>query len=176
MKKWLVGIVGSVVIAGGLAGVNANASSGDALVDAEVSSEQGQLENHHHKRGFHKEGMGNKKENHELMGTIFQKQEKLINVLLDKNASAIDGVEELQSELTNVNKQLNALHEEAKTAHEKMKAQKQQWKDGERPEITDEEKEELKAKFSEMKEKREEAIELAKKKDEILTQLIEKLS
>ncbi|MCA0986728.1 hypothetical protein [Guptibacillus algicola] len=176
MKKWLVGVVGSVVLAGGLASVTANASSEDTPVDSEVSQEQGQFGNHSHKRGFHKHGNENKKENHELMGTIFQKQEQLINLLLDKNASAIDGVEELQTELANVNEQLNALHEEAKAAHEKMKAQKQDWKDGERPELTNEEKEDLKAKFSEMQEKRDEALALAKQKDVILTQLIEKLS
>lgn len=176
MKKWLVGVVGAVVLAGGLAGVTANASSEDTPVDTEVSQEQGQVEKHHHERGFHKGGNENKKKNHELMGAIFQKQEQLINLLLDKNASAIDGVKELQTELANVNEQLNALHEEAKAAHEKMKTQKKEWKDGERPELTDEEKEDLKAKFSEMQEKRDEALALAKQKDEILTQLIEKLS
>lgn len=177
MKKWLLGIAGSVVLAGGIAGVSANAASEEgAQVDGtEVVQEQGQVKGHHHKRGFHKEEKGN--ENHELMGSIFEKQEKLIDLLLDKNASAIDGVEELQTELADVNEQLNALHEEAKAAHEKLKAQKQEWKDsGERPELTDEEKEEMKAKFSEMKEKREEAMALAKKKDELLTALIEKVS
>lgn len=167
--------VASVMLAGGIAGANVYAADGDTEIDESVASQNDELAGpggHHGKRGHFEDHS----EDRELRMATAEKKDQLIDLLLDQDASSVDGVDELQKELADLNTQLDALKEKFTAAHEEKEAKMQEWKDGERPELTEEEKTAHEEAHKEMQANREQASELVKQKNEVLDQLIEKLS
>ena len=175
MNKWMIGVA-SVMLAGGIAGANVYAADDESTeLDKSVvgQEEMAGPGGHHGKRG-HVKGHS---EDRELRMATAEKKDQLIDLLLDQDASSVDGVDELQKELADLNTQLDALQEKATAAHEEKEAKMQEWKDsGERPELTEEEKAAHEQAHEEMEANREQASELVKQKNEVLDQLIEKLS
>ncbi|MBN8209987.1 hypothetical protein JI666_14625 [Bacillus sp. NTK071] len=176
MKNWLIGTFASVMLAGGIAGANVYAADDSSSENQEpaVERSQGQeMKGHHGKRGHFKENP----EHREAIMETYNKQNQLIDLLLDQDASSVEGVDELQKELADINTQLTTLHEEAQAARDERKAQMLELKDsGERPQLTDEEKAAHEAERAQMEEKRTEAYELVQKKNEVMDALIKKLS
>ncbi|MYL61835.1 hypothetical protein GLW07_00560 [Bacillus hwajinpoensis] len=175
MNKWMIGVA-SVMLAGGIAGANVYAADDESTeIDEAVVMGQEEMAGHdgdHGKRGDFK----GHSEGRKLRMETSEKKDQLIDLLLDQDAS-VDGVDELQKELADLNAQLNALKEKFTAAHEEKEAKMQEWKDsGERPELTEEEKAAHEEVHEEMKANREQASELVKQKNEVLDQLIEKLS
>jgi chromosome segregation ATPase len=170
MNKWMIGVA-SVMLAGGIAGANVHAADDESTEIDEAVVGQEEMAGHgghHGKRGDFK----GHSEERELRMETAEKKDQLIDLLLDQDAS-VEGVDELQKELADLNTQLDTLKEKFTAAHEEKEAKMQEWKDsGERPELTEEEK----AAHEEMKANREQASELVKQKNEVLDQLIEKLS
>ncbi|TKD69376.1 hypothetical protein [Pseudalkalibacillus hwajinpoensis] len=176
MKNWMIGTFASVMLAGGIAGANVYAADDSSAENEEPAVEQSQgqeMKGHHGKRGHFKENS----EHREAIMETYNKQNQLIDLLLDQDASSVEGVDELQKELADINTQLTTLHEEAQAARDERKAQMQELKDsGERPQLTDEEKAAHEAERAQMEEKRTEAYELVQKKNEVMDALIKKLS
>lgn len=176
MNNWMIGTFASIVLAGGIAGANVYASDDSSLENAAVEQSKGQemgVKGHHGKRGHFKENS----EHREAIMETYTKQNQLIDLLLDTDASTVEGVDELQQELADINNQLTTLHEEAQAVRDERKAQMQELKDsGERPQLTDEEKAAHEAERAQMEEKRTEAYELVQKKNEVMDELIKKLS
>ena len=175
MNNWMIGTIASIVLAGGIAGANVYAADDNsAETQADVEQSQGQeVKGHHGKKAHFKENSEHRKA---IMET-YTKQNQLIDLLLDQDASSVEGVDELQKELADINSQLKTLHEEAQANRDEKKAQIQEWKDsGERPQLTDEEKAAHEAERSQMEEKKTEAYELVQKKNEVMDELIKKLS
>ncbi len=168
--------VASVMLAGGIAGANVYASDGETEIDESVVGQNQELAGsggHHGKRGHFEDHS----EDRELRMATAEKKDQLIDLLLDQDASSVDGVDELQKELADLNSQLDALKEKAEAAHEEKEAKMQEWKDSEeRPELTEEEKAANEEAHKEMEANRDQANELVNQKNEVLDQLIEKLS
>lgn len=167
----------SVMLAGGIAGASVNAADDETSEIEEPSvgqtNEMAGPGGHHGKRGHFEDHS----EDREQRMVTDEKKDQLINLLLDQDASSVDGVDELQKKLADLNTQLEALQEKAEAAHEEKEAKMQEWKDsGERPELTEEEKAAHEEAHEEMDANREQAAELIKQKNEVLDQLIEKLS
>ncbi len=138
----------------------------------EQSQDMAKFEGHHGKRGHFKDDS----EQRETRMATAEKQNQLIDLLLDQDASSVDGVDALQKELADINNQLDVMKQEAEAAHDEKEAKRQEGQSGERLQLTDEEKATREAKHEEMEAKREKALELVKQKNDILDQLIEKLS
>ncbi|WP_273851509.1 hypothetical protein [Guptibacillus spartinae] len=132
MNKWMIGVA-SVMLAGGIAGANVYAADSDTEMDESVPSQNDELAGpggHHGKRGH----VEDHSEDRELRMATSEKKDQLIDLLLDQDASSVDGVDELQKELADLNTQLDALKEKAEAAHKEKEANMQEWKDsGERP-------------------------------------------
>ncbi|WP_165997820.1 hypothetical protein [Bacillus sp. Cs-700] len=174
MIKWMIGVA-SVMLAGGIAGANVYAADNESTEINEAVMGQEEMaghDGHHRKRGYFK----GHSEERELRMKTAEKKDQLINLLLDQDAS-VNGVDELQKELSDLNAQLDALNEKFTAAHEEKEAKMQEWIDsGERSELTEEEKAAREEAHKKMKANREQASELVKQKNEVLDQLIEKLS
>ncbi|MDO6657987.1 hypothetical protein [Anaerobacillus sp. 1_MG-2023] len=176
MNKWMIGVA-SMVLAGGIAGANVNAADDESTEIEEQTVGQTQEmagpKGHHGKRGHFED----RSLDRELKMETAEKKDQLINLLLDQDASSVEGVDELQKELADLNSQLGAMHDEAQAAHEERESKRQELvESGERPELTDEEKAAREEMHEEMEAKREQAQEIVKQKNDILDQLIEKLS